>query len=73
MEYVTSIERVRLAQVRQEASGDMLSRLLARRFGPLPVLVQERIKNASIAELEAWSDRLLDARALDEVFQDLPH
>ena len=28
---------------------------------------------SNIAELEAWSDRLLDAKALDEVFQDLPH
>ncbi len=73
MEYVTSIERVRLAQVRQEASGDMLSRLLSRRFGALPALVQERIRGASLAQLEAWSDRFLDARELDEVFQDLPH
>lgn len=73
MEYVTSIERVRLAQVRQEASGDLLSRLLVRRFGALPALVQEQIKHASLAQLEAWSDRFLDASTLDEVFQDLPH
>ena len=77
MEYVTSIERVRLAQLRetvkQESNADMLSRLLSRRFGALPVLVQERIKSASLAELGAWSDRFLDARTLDEVFQDLPH
>ena len=81
MEYVTSIERVRLAQLRetamnegkQESHGDMLSRLLVRRFGALPVWVQERIKSASLAQLEEWFDCTLDARALDEVFQDLPH
>ena len=85
MEYVTSIERVRMAQLRetamnegeqkgkQESHADMLSRLLVRRFGALPALVVERIKSASLAQLEAWFDGALDARALDEVFQDLPH
>lgn len=93
MEYVTSIERVRLAQVRetalnegerrgeqkgklegkQESHADMLSLLLVKRFGPLPVLMQERIKSASLAQLTAWFSAALDAKALDEVFQDLPH
>ncbi len=77
MEYVSSIERVRLAQVRetvkQESHADMLSLLLVKRFGPLPVLMQERIKSASLAQLTDWFGAALDARSLDEVFQDRPH
>ena len=77
MEYVTSIERVRLAQLREsamnEGSAGMLARLVTRRFGALPDLVQQRIQSATLEQLEAWSDRFLDARTLDEVFQDLPH
>ena len=77
MEYVTSIERVRLAQLREsamnEGSAGMLARSLTRRFGALPDLVQQRIQSATLEQLEAWSDRFLDARTLDEVFQDLPH
>ena len=45
-----------------------LSRLLERRFGPLPPAVTERLQKASPAELERWTDNILDARTLDEVF-----
>ena len=77
MEYVTSIERVRSAQNRQEGRQegkvDSLSRLLTRRFGVLSGLAQERIKNASIAQIDEWFDCAIDAKSLDEVFQDFPH
>jgi Domain of unknown function (DUF4351) len=93
MEYVTSIEKVRLAQKLQEGmsigeqkgkqEGEqkgthetafaMLSRLLNRRFGNLPPDTQERIKTAPREQIEAWFDRAIDAKSLDEVFPDLAH
>ena len=82
MEYVSSIERVRLAQKLQEGMSlgkqegthetafAMLSRLLARRFGNVPPATQERIQNAPQEQIEAWFDCAIDAKSLDEVFQD---
>ena len=46
----------------------MLTRQLTRRFGPLPAEVTARMEVADTDALEAWADRLLDARTLDEVF-----
>lgn len=46
----------------------LLERLLSRRFSALPSWVQERLRGASREELESWSDRVLDAGSLEEVF-----
>jgi Domain of unknown function (DUF4351) len=81
MEYVTSIERVRsalnlqkgLEEGAQANASSMLSRLLTRRFGNLPTATLERIKSATQAQLEAWFDSAIDAKSIDEVFQDLAH
>jgi Domain of unknown function (DUF4351) len=85
MEYVSSIERIKLEQKLheginlgvqtglQEGEAIMLSRLLTRRFGDLPQWAQEQVKNAAKAQIEAWFDRAIDAGALDDVFQDMPH
>jgi hypothetical protein len=89
MEYVSSIERIKLEQQRhegfdlgkqegeqkgkQEGESAMLCRLLSRRFGDLPDWVQEQVKNASKEQIEAWFDRGVDALTLDDVFQDLAH
>lgn len=48
----------------------VLERLLRRRFGPLSPAVAERLHNASASDLEAWADNVLDARAMDDVFQE---
>ena len=45
-----------------------LSRLLERRFGPLPAAVKARIRKANLAQLDAWVDRVLDAKSLNAVF-----
>ena len=54
----------------QKGEGLLLQRQLARRFGPLPDAVLQRIAAASITELELWGDRVLDAASLDDVFRD---
>jgi len=58
---------------KQEGARDeamtMLTRLLERRFGPLPETVIARLHAADLATLEDWGLRLLDAGRLEEVFQ----
>ncbi|MDR1284509.1 MAG: DUF4351 domain-containing protein [Opitutaceae bacterium] len=80
MPYITSIERLGREEGLQEGleegrqkgrqEGEMfvLQRLLRRRFGDLPGWVRERLTHASTEELEAWSERILDAVILEDVF-----
>ena len=46
----------------------LLQRLLIRRFGPLPNERVAQISAATTAQLEHWSDRVLDAASLEDVF-----
>ena len=55
---------------RVEGEALMLQRLLAKRFGPLPSAIVERIASASREQIETWFDRVFDARSIDEVFAD---
>jgi flagellar biosynthesis/type III secretory pathway protein FliH len=48
----------------------LLRRLLIRRFATLPSWVDERLAQASFAELELWADRVLDASTLEAIFSD---
>ncbi len=54
-----------------EGQRGLLLRQLTRRFGPLPTSVGRRVSNASADELMQWSDRVLDAESLDDVFAGL--
>ena len=54
----------------REGRADVLEQLLRRRFGPLSPAMAERLHNASASDLEAWADNVLEARAMDDVFQD---
>ena len=68
-------EGVRQGRVEGEQQGlvegerTVLERLLRRRFGLLPTQVDERLREASTAELETWAENILDAETLDEVFE----
>jgi hypothetical protein len=53
---------------RQEGIAGLLIRQLTRRFGPPSVTLEQRILGATLAEIEVWADRILDAAALDDVF-----
>jgi len=46
----------------------LLQRMLARKFGPLPAEIVQRIESADAVQLEAWSLSVLDASALSDVF-----
>jgi len=47
----------------------LLQRLLSRRFGPLSQETLTRPRRASPEQLETWTDLLLDAWRLEDVFQ----
>ena len=55
-----------------KARASTLNRLLERRFGRVPAAVRERVRSASVHELDAWLDALLDAPTLEAVFEHAP-
>lgn len=48
----------------------LLRKLLARKFGPLPESIQQKLSAASSTQLDAWAMNVLDAATLDDVFAD---
>jgi len=80
MPYVTSVERIGIEKGRQEGHQEghqegrqeegvfFLRRLLIKKFGNLPESFETRLTEASIADLELWDDRILDAKTLTEIF-----
>jgi hypothetical protein len=46
----------------------LLRRLLEKRFGPLPVTVEEKLEAASVQDLDSWGDAVLTAARLEDVF-----
>ncbi|MCP3963278.1 MAG: DUF4351 domain-containing protein [bacterium] len=72
MQYVTTWERKGIEKGIekgiQQGEASLLRRQLARRFDRLPDWVEQRLAGASRDELETWADRVLEARALEDVF-----
>lgn len=56
------------AKGRAEGEAKLLVRLLERQFGSLPPEVPERLRGASVEQLELWGERLLSAKTLAEIF-----
>ena len=55
---------------KQEGEALALQKLLAKRFGVIPVEITAKIANASLASIDHWLDRVLDAKQLSDVFVD---
>ena len=55
---------------RQEGELRLLLRQLRKRFGELPGWVEERLRQAPSGMLETWSERILTASTLEEVFSE---
>lgn len=53
----------------RRAEAELLVRQLGHRFGRLPSGVVDRIRDADHDRLVTWSERVLDARSLDEVLE----
>jgi len=45
-----------------------INQQLTKRFGTLPELLQERIKQADVEQLKLWSDVILTASSLEAIF-----
>lgn len=60
--------RMHLAASRAEGKADVLLKQLALRFGVLPEATRARVERATLAQLDAWVERVLTAATLDEVF-----
>ena len=60
------------AEGKAEGRAEMLLRLLQKRFEPVPETVQRRVLGASVEELEAWADAVLDASSIDGVLSASP-
>ena len=56
------------AKGRAEHAAGVLVRLLTRRFGAVPDELRARIDTASLEQLDTWTERVLDAATLDDVF-----
>jgi hypothetical protein len=71
---VTETELYQLGKERGEESGIakgaalFLSRFLERRFGSLPEHFRDRLDHATHDQLEQWTDRAAEARALSDIF-----
>lgn len=57
-----------LSEGHNQGQAQTLLRLLARRFGPLAETVVQRVHSGTSAELDRWTDRLLDAASVDDLF-----
>ena len=53
---------------RQEGRFSVLVRLLQLKFGPLSEATQQRLEQTDEARLDLWTERVLSAQSLDEVF-----
>ena len=56
------------AEGRTQHAVETVLRLLTRRFGEPAESVAARVRGASLVELDLWTDRILDAKTLDDVF-----
>ncbi|MEI6544454.1 MAG: DUF4351 domain-containing protein [Methylococcales bacterium] len=54
---------------RQEGEALALQKLLAKRFGVIPVEITAQIANASLEQIEQWFDTAIDAHYLTDVFK----
>ena len=51
------------------AARRLLSRQLRLRFGPLPPWAEQQLEQAELAQLENWSDAVLTAESLSDIFR----
>ncbi len=70
MQYMTTAERIGIEKGVTQGERVLLLRLLTRRFKNLSASYKKRIEQADAKKLLAWGDRVLEARTLDEVFEE---
>lgn len=68
-EYQSDFAREFLAKGEARGRSAVLLKLLQLRFGPVSDELTSRVQSASIAELDAWAERVLSATSLDEALR----
>ena len=71
-EFQAEGERKGRQEGRLEGEARVLERQLTRRFGDLPAWVRERLGSATEAQLETWTEAVLDAPSLSAIFGEPP-
>ena len=71
MRYITSAEQLGNKKGRAVGKAEALLRMLRRRFHAVPSELEARVRTAYDAQLDEWSDRILDAKTLTDVFADI--
>lgn len=70
-EYQSEFARRYVSQGRAEGEArgraELVLKQVMLRFGPLHEATVQRVRNATIAELDAFAERVLSAKSLDEV------
>jgi flagellar biosynthesis/type III secretory pathway protein FliH len=59
-----------LQEGKQQGEMLALQRLLAKRFGVIPVEIVTLISQAPLEDIERWFDRAIDAKQLSDIFAD---
>ena len=70
-EYQSDFARRYVAQGKAEGRVEMILKLLFLRFGPLTEAVQDHVRRARDAQIDAVAERMLTAQTLDEVLSPL--
>ncbi len=87
MTYITAIERFAIEKGKQEGKQEakqewkqkgkqegmamMLLKQSKLKFGPAPEWVETKVNQASVYQLELWTERILTASSVDDLFA--PH
>ena len=58
------------ARGRQEGTAGVILRLIEGQYGSIPENIRERVLAAEIEDLQVWTDRILRAQTLEDIFQD---
>jgi hypothetical protein len=56
------------AKGRAEGRAEILRKLMTLKFGPLSPEMEKRISSAAITDLDRWSERVLSAQRIEEIF-----
>ena len=72
-EWAHGYEAKGMQQGMQQGEAMALQRLLAKRFGVVSADVAGRIANASKEQIEAWFDKAIDAKSVDDIFGPKSH
>lgn len=57
------------AEGRAEARAEVLLKLVQLKFGALPDSAEEKVRRASLEELDRWAERVLSAQSLEETLE----